>query len=99
MSDKLSAAFEPAPGRCYQRRLIDKILVAFDQACDQGNLEVADRLLAAVAVALRTPPSDSREDQRRNESVMAAYQRLWQLHNPYGEPRPSRNHHGDVAGD
>jgi predicted neuraminidase len=39
MSDPINSV--PAPEPRYARRLPDKILTAFHQACDQGDIEVA----------------------------------------------------------
>ena len=67
----------------YRRRLTDKILVAFHQACDQGDLEVAERLLAVVEMMRRRAPTDRRMDHRRNtEWLVAAHERLWTLRHP-----------------
>jgi hypothetical protein len=41
----------------YRRRLSDKILIAFDHACDQGDLEVAELLLRLVEMMLRRMPT------------------------------------------
>src|ERR1700709_79168 len=47
---------EPKLPRVYNRRLSDKILIAFDQACDQGDLEAAtDLLRIAETILLRRP--------------------------------------------
>lgn len=65
------------------RRLTDKILASFHHACDQGDLEVAERLLRVVETILRrrdfTPDTDLR---RHKESLVAAYERLWALRHP-----------------
>lgn len=65
------------------RRLSDKILVAFHQACDQGDYEVADQLLRVLEMMLtrRTVAPDS--NRRRNiETLVAAHERLWHLRHP-----------------
>ena len=38
------------------RRLSDKILIAFHQACDQGDFEVAEQLLHIFGMMLARPP-------------------------------------------
>ena len=38
----------------YTRRLSDKILLAFEQACDTGELECAEILLKALEMSLTT---------------------------------------------
>ena len=65
------------------RRLSDEMLVAFHSACDQRDLEVAERLLAVLAmvisVRLHKPTAP---DRRSKESLVAAYERLWDLRHP-----------------
>ena len=69
-----------APPARRTRRLSDKILIAFHQACDEGEIEMASRLLAIVE-ALTQRPSTSLEgcDRRSEQSLVAAYKRLWLL--------------------
>jgi hypothetical protein len=67
----------PAP----TRRLSDKVLIAFHQACDQSDFEVAEQLLhiLEMMVSRRSPP----EGKRRNmASLVAAHERLWHLRHP-----------------
>jgi hypothetical protein len=67
----------------YTRRLSDKILIAFHQACDQGDHEIAEQLLHILETMLtrRTAPPDA--NRRRNiESLVAAHERLWHLRHP-----------------
>jgi hypothetical protein len=45
-----------APQPRYTRRLSDKVLIAFHQACDQGNIEVARPLLEVLEFMLKRPP-------------------------------------------
>jgi hypothetical protein len=65
------------------RRLSDHILTAFHHACDQRDLEVAERLLTVLELVvsprllLRSAP-----DRREKDSLVAAYERLWQLRHP-----------------
>ena len=72
----------------YSRRLSDKVLVAFHQACDQRDFEVAEWLLGVLEMMLnRLPPVP---DRRRNDletALVAAHERLWQLRHP-DEPWP-----------
>lgn len=65
----------------YTRRLSDKILIAFHQACDQHDLEVAAQLLHVLeGIVTRPPPNGIRNDRRRNvETLVAAHERLWGL--------------------
>jgi hypothetical protein len=67
----------------YERRLSDKILIAFDHACDQGELEVAELLLRVVEMLLKLRPTVPDGSRRRNEeSLIAAHERLWSLQHP-----------------
>jgi hypothetical protein len=71
-------------GPRYTRRLSDKIVIAFHHACDQGELEVAEQLLAVLETVLaRLPPAGDR--RRDTEPLVAAHERLWDLRHP--EPR------------
>jgi len=68
----------------YTRRLSDKILVAFHQACDQADFEVAEHLLRVLELMLaRRPPSLDQQRRRNMEGLVAAHERLWYLrHHP-----------------
>jgi hypothetical protein len=67
----------------YNRRLSDNILIAFDHACDQGDLEVAELLLRVVEMMLRRMPTVPDGSRRRNvEDLVAAHERLWLLRHP-----------------
>jgi hypothetical protein len=62
------------------RRLTDKILNAFHQACDQGDFETAQKLLEIVEDILkRSPQLPSRERRKTIEHLIAAHERLWTL--------------------
>ena len=66
------------------RQIADHIFIAFHQACDQRDLEVAERLLAvlAMAIASRWHQPAAVPDQRDKESLVAAYERFWHLRHP-----------------
>ena len=67
----------------YTRRLSDKILIAFHQACDQGDLDVAEQLLRVLEMMVMRRPAAPDANRRRNiESLVAAHQRLWLLRHP-----------------
>jgi hypothetical protein len=69
------------PPRYTRRRLSDKILIAFHQACDQGELEIAEQLLLVLeTVVSRPPPEGSR--RRTADGLVAAHERLWNLRHP-----------------
>ncbi|RVT97696.1 hypothetical protein EOD42_07755 [Rhodovarius crocodyli] len=72
-----------APQLRYSRRLSDKVLIAFHQACDQGDFEVAEQLLRILEMMLMRRPSHPDANRRRNmESLVAAHERLWHLRHP-----------------
>ncbi|MFN3449278.1 MAG: hypothetical protein ACK44F_11325, partial [Roseococcus sp.] len=65
------------------RRLSDKILVAFHQACDQGDFEVAEQLLRVLEMMLTRRTVSPDANRRRNiETLVAAHERLWHLRHP-----------------
>ena len=64
----------------YTRRLSDKILFAFNQACDQGYFDVAEVLIKALELALTRQGGAGRTDNRQNlQAVTDAYSRLQTL--------------------
>ena len=65
----------------HKRRLSDKILIAFHQACDQNDIEAA-RLLLKVLEFMTRRPVDYQEERRVKESLVAAHERLWLLQHP-----------------
>ena len=66
----------------YTRRLSDKILIAFHQACDQRDLEVAAELLRVLETVVSRPNLHPDQNRRRNmETLVAAHERLWLLRN------------------
>lgn len=68
------------------RRLSDKILVAFHQACDQGDLDVAEQLLNVLEFMLTRRPLPAEGNRRRSmEGLVAAHERLWHLRHPEAE--------------
>lgn len=65
------------------RRLSDKILVAFHQACDQADFEVAEQLLRVLEMMLTRRSVSPDANRRRNiETLVAAHERLWHLRHP-----------------
>ncbi|HKM62133.1 MAG TPA: hypothetical protein VJY39_06555 [Acidisphaera sp.] len=86
MNDEVDSAQKvgaPAPPQRSSRRLSDKILVAFHQACDQGDYEVASRLLQVLEMMLARRPTNLDSTRRRSmESLVAAHERLWHLRHP-----------------
>jgi len=67
----------------YTRRLSDKILIAFHQACDQADFEVAERLLGVLETMLKRSPPVPNQRRRDVNTLVAAHERLWQLRHPY----------------
>lgn len=76
----------------HSRRLSDKILAAFNQACDQGRIEVAEHLLRALELALTRHGGKGRPENRTELGpVVEAYGRLEALR------RAARAGSGQVA--
>ena len=65
------------------RRLSDKVLAAFNQACDRGYIDIAEMLLRCLELAL-TREGGANSDDKRTElgAVIDAYSRLLALKNP-----------------
>ena len=61
----------------YFRRLSDKVLIAFHQACDQDDHEIAGALLTILEEMIRRRTGDSR--RKSIDSLVAAHERLWHL--------------------
>ena len=72
----------------HSRRLSDKILLAFHQACDQADYEVAEQLLRVLELMLSRRPTAPDSNRRRSmESLVAAHERLWHLRHPEATER------------
>ena len=68
------------PDRLFYRRLSDKLLIAFDQACAIGELVVAHELLCSLEGLFNRPSRSGEQDRRKNlESLVEAHERLWIL--------------------
>jgi len=78
--DPITLEAEPPSGR----RLTDKIFIAFDQACVQSDFETAQQLLRVMEMMAKRPAP--KRDTRRQESLVAAYKRLWHLLHPNAAP-------------
>jgi hypothetical protein len=61
------------------RRLSDKILIAFHQACDQRDILVAYNLLGALESLLRKSPPVGDSRQKTLKVLVAAHERLWHI--------------------
>ena len=68
----------------YRRRLSDHILVAFHQACDQRDFEVAEQLLRVLETTNGRDDASGRYEQlaRNVSNLVTAYERLWLLRHP-----------------
>jgi hypothetical protein len=72
-----------SPKLRHARRLSDKILIAFHQACDQRDIEVAGQLLGVLEfMTKRIPNLPNGEKRRAQEYLVAAQERLWQIRHP-----------------
>lgn len=64
----------------HSRRLSDKLLLAFHQACDQGDVEIAWELLRITEKALLKSGQYSGPERRKGvESLVAAHERLFEI--------------------
>ncbi|MBL8832250.1 MAG: hypothetical protein JNL71_07650 [Rhodospirillales bacterium] len=64
----------------YTRRLSDKIILAFDQACETNALDCAELLLKALEMSLTTMGGPGAVDRRVNmEPYVHAFERLQAL--------------------
>jgi hypothetical protein len=71
------------PHVLYRRRLSDRLLLAFHEACDAGDLGVAFELLDALEKVVTRPPKPGQVARTAlRESLVAAHQRLWHLRHP-----------------
>ena len=79
----------PETPRYARRRLFDKILIPFHHACDEGDFEVAEKLLRVLEMMVDCGPTNPDGDRRRNlDGLVAAHERLWSLRHP-AEPNES----------
>lgn len=68
------------PASRYQRRLADTVRVAFEQACNQGNVAVAEQLVTVLDTLLsQRPQAIDLTESRQLETSVDAHQRLWHL--------------------
>jgi hypothetical protein len=73
----------PETPRYARRRLFDKILIPFHHACDEGDFEVAEKLLRVLGMMVDRAPTNPDGDRRRNlDGLVAAHERLWTLRHP-----------------
>jgi len=67
----------------YAQRLTDKIMAAFQHACDESNTEIAAHLLDVLEYILSRPPYlPAGWERRAKENLVAAHERLWALRHP-----------------
>ena len=80
--DTALEAVPPSAPR-HTRRVSDKLFVAFHQACDTVQLDVAEQLLGILEKIMSKPYTANDGNRRRNlESLVAAFERLWHLRHP-----------------
>jgi hypothetical protein len=66
--------------RTKRRCLSDDILIAFHQACDQDDIEVARSLLKVLEFMMWRPATAPNDKERRAwGSLIAAYERLCEI--------------------
>ena len=65
------------PSHHLPRRLSDKLLAAFDQACEQHQVEVADLVLKAIEIVLTQEAAPAERERRGHLGpVVEAFSRL-----------------------
>jgi hypothetical protein len=67
-------------GGSFQRRLSDKILLAFHAACDQRDHETAKSILEVLEYLMATKCAGENRDKIA-DGLVAAHERLWNLRN------------------
>jgi hypothetical protein len=81
------ATLEAVPPKIprHTRRLSDKIFVAFHQACDTIELDVAEQLLEILEKMMSKRHTANEGNRRHNmDNLVAAFERLWHLRHPQG---------------
>ncbi len=69
----------------HTRRLSDRIFVAFHQACDTVDLDVAEQLLRVLEKMMNKRHTTNAGNRRHNmDNLVAAFERLWHLRHPEG---------------
>jgi hypothetical protein len=67
----------------HNRRLSDKLLLAFHQACDQQDALVALQLLSIFESMLTRRPRQVEFSRRHSmDTLVAAHERLWHIRHP-----------------
>jgi hypothetical protein len=67
----------------HNRRLSDKLLLAFHQACDQQDALLALQLLNILeSMVTRRPRQVEFSNRRSLETLVAAHERLWHIRHP-----------------
>jgi len=97
-ANELEDPQDPAPILSHEtmprgnRRLSDKILLAFHQACDQHNFPVAQELIHILETMVSVTPRSKGIDFRKSVNlIVAAHERLWHIrHAEDFGPRDSR---------
>jgi hypothetical protein len=69
------------------RRLSDKIMTAFRQACDQRNLGTAVLLLRALEHLVSQAPMQGMERRRSLTRLVNAHEQLWRLRHAANDHR------------
>jgi hypothetical protein len=63
----------------HNRRLSDKLLLAFHQACDQNDAFVAIQLLTILETMFTRRPRHIEVNRRSKDTLVAAHERLWHI--------------------
>jgi hypothetical protein len=68
------------------RRLSNKILIAYRRSCEQGDYDIAKRLLCVLEMVLAPPVTGDQKTWHDMDAMVAAYERLWHLRHPDALP-------------
>jgi hypothetical protein len=70
-------------GSYHARRLSDKVLIAFHQACEQNDPEVALHLLSVFETMMRSRSGlRGVERQKSMDTLVTAHEQLWHIMHP-----------------
>jgi hypothetical protein len=71
---------DPGEKTRFTRRLSDKVLMAFEQACHENDSEAARDLLAIYEGLVRAK-SASHERRKSIDLLVSAHEQLWRIRN------------------
>ena len=99
-TDKIGREAAPVGARRCNRLRSDKILIAFHEACDQADYDIADQLLQVFGAMLkrRLMTADGNRRRSMETALVAAHERMWHLRHADHRLPLVRRGGGGVAG-